>query len=60
MPLQSAGANAKNSMSLNRAPMAPLEMVRGSVSYIPFWPGGFPETMPDTKGLQDEIPEEGL
>ncbi|CAG9834639.1 unnamed protein product [Diabrotica balteata] len=40
--LQSAGATAKNSMSLNRAPASPSEATRGSASFKPFWPGSFP------------------
>lgn len=42
--------------------MAPVEMVRGSVSYYPFWPGGFPESLPDTNQTENEseMPEEGL
>ncbi|CAG9853750.1 unnamed protein product [Phyllotreta striolata] len=40
--LQAAGATAKNSMSLNRAPVGPAEAVRGSASFRPFWPGSFP------------------
>lgn len=30
-------------MSLNRAPAPPTEAVRGNASYIPFWPGSFPD-----------------
>ncbi|XP_063918605.1 superkiller complex protein 2 [Zophobas morio] len=41
--IQTTGANAKNSMSLNRAPAPPSEAVRGNASYIPFQPGSFPD-----------------
>ncbi|XP_057669557.1 SKI2 subunit of superkiller complex protein isoform X1 [Diorhabda carinulata] len=40
--LQSAGATAKNSMSLNRAPVPPTDATFGGASYKPFWPGSFP------------------
>ncbi|XP_058062804.1 superkiller complex protein 2 [Anopheles bellator] len=38
--VQNAGANAKNSMSLQREP-SKGDSARGSASYFPFWPGGF-------------------
>ncbi|KAG5891420.1 hypothetical protein JTB14_031486 [Gonioctena quinquepunctata] len=40
--IHSAGATAKNSMSLTRTPAPPTEATRGNASYIPFWPGSFP------------------
>lgn len=40
--LKEANANAKNSMSLNRAPAPPSESTRGNASYVPFWPASFP------------------
>ncbi|ETN66955.1 antiviral helicase SKI2 [Anopheles darlingi] len=49
-----AGANAKNSMSLQREPVEG-ESARGSASYFPFWPGGFeaPEAMINTVASAD-------
>uniref|UniRef100_A0A6V7L8X4 Helicase ATP-binding domain-containing protein n=1 Tax=Bracon brevicornis TaxID=1563983 RepID=A0A6V7L8X4_9HYME len=41
--LQGAGENAKNSMSMTRAPGPPMEGVQGNSSNFPFWPGGFDE-----------------
>ncbi|KAK0182702.1 hypothetical protein PV327_000812 [Microctonus hyperodae] len=41
--LQGAGENAKNSMSMSRAPGPPMEGVQGNSSNFPFWPGGFDE-----------------
>ncbi|KAF7271600.1 hypothetical protein GWI33_015550 [Rhynchophorus ferrugineus] len=43
VPLKCVGADAKNSMSFNRAPAPPSESVRGSAMYVPFQPGSFPE-----------------
>lgn len=51
-----AGATSKNSLSMGRAPGPLEEVVRGSSTNFPFWPGGFPE--PDLgKGgsLQEEF-----
>lgn len=42
VPIQNAGANAKNSMSFARAPLPPTEATRGTAMNVPFWPGGFP------------------
>lgn len=56
--LQSAGTDAKNSMSLNRAPAPPSESVRGNASYIPFWPASFPE--PVTQSSNEELLDSGL
>lgn len=47
VPVDSVGANARNSMSFARAPAPPTESVRGSASYIPFQPGSFPEPILD-------------
>ncbi|XP_076045044.1 superkiller complex helicase subunit twister [Oratosquilla oratoria] len=41
--IQDAGSTAKNSLSMKRAPGPPEEIVRGSSTNFPFWPGGFPE-----------------
>lgn len=43
VPIQTVGANAQNSMSFNRQPLAPEEATLGSALNIPFWPGGFPD-----------------
>ncbi|XP_066938554.1 superkiller complex protein 2 [Macrobrachium rosenbergii] len=51
-----AGATSKNSFSMGRAPGPPEEVVRGSSTNYPFWPGGFPE--PDlgkSKSVQEEF-----
>jgi antiviral helicase SKI2 len=53
IPVQSAGANARNSMSLNRAPAPPSEATRGNASYIPFWPASFPD-------LVSQLPKQEL
>lgn len=37
----SLGETAKNSLSLNRAPGAKDEGLKGSSTNFPFWPGGF-------------------
>lgn len=55
VPLKSTGANAQNSMLLTRAPVAPSEATRGSASYIPFWPGGFPDPI---KEVTSDVLEE--
>lgn len=47
VPLKCVGADAKNSMSFNRAPAPPSESVRGSAMYVPFQPGSFPEPVLD-------------
>ncbi|KAG0710204.1 Helicase SKI2W [Chionoecetes opilio] len=47
-----AGATAKNSLSLSRAPGPPEEVVRGSTTNYPFWPGGFPEPEVDTETVE--------
>ncbi|XP_053984340.1 SKI2 subunit of superkiller complex protein [Hylaeus volcanicus] len=39
----SAGKNARNSMSMTRAPGPVTDDIRGNTSNIPFWPGGFDE-----------------
>ncbi|XP_034941079.1 helicase SKI2W [Chelonus insularis] len=44
--LYGVGENAKNSMSLTRAPGPPMEGVQGNSSNLPFWPGGFNEPEP--------------
>ncbi|EDS39035.1 antiviral helicase SKI2 [Culex quinquefasciatus] len=44
VPLENAGSNAKNSMSLQREPgPADDNATRGSAANFPFWPGGFDE-----------------
>lgn len=43
VPIKNANHNAKNSMSMSRAPIAPIEATRGSTAYLPFWPAGFPD-----------------
>ncbi|KAJ8924217.1 hypothetical protein NQ315_007008 [Exocentrus adspersus] len=47
VPVESAGATARNSMSLHRAPAPPTEATRGNASYIPFLPGSFSDTILD-------------
>ncbi|XP_063870777.1 superkiller complex protein 2-like [Scylla paramamosain] len=47
-----AGATSKNSLSLGRAPGPPEEVVRGSTTNYPFWPGGFPEPEVDTEAVE--------
>jgi antiviral helicase SKI2 len=41
--ISSLGETAKNSLSLNRAPGAKDEGLKGSSTNFPFWPGGFDE-----------------
>ncbi|RZB54411.1 helicase SKI2W, partial [Asbolus verrucosus] len=58
IPLQSPGANARNSMSLNRSPAPPSEATRGNASYIPFWPASFPDPvsqLPKQELLNSEL-----
>lgn len=43
VPIQNAGSNARNSMSLQREPGPADDSTRGSASNFPFWPGGFDE-----------------
>ncbi|XP_067012923.2 superkiller complex protein 2 [Anabrus simplex] len=43
VPVEDTGCNAKNSMSLRRAPGPSTQSVRGTDANYPFWPGGFPE-----------------
>ncbi|XP_043255011.1 helicase SKI2W [Colletes gigas] len=43
VPVTSAGENARNSMSMTRAPGPATDNIRGNASNIPFWPGGFDE-----------------
>ncbi|XP_045618795.1 superkiller complex protein 2-like [Procambarus clarkii] len=50
-----AGATAKNSLSMRRAPGPPEEIVRGSSTNFPFWPGGFPEPALDKKSVEEEF-----
>ena len=47
-----AGATAKNSLSLGRAPGPLEEVVRGSTTNYPFWPGGFPDPEVDTDAVE--------
>ncbi|KAJ6639246.1 Helicase SKI2W [Pseudolycoriella hygida] len=50
VPIEDAESNARNSMSLKRAPLPPDKATRGSAVNYPFWPGGFdaPEWKIDT------------
>ena len=41
--LKTTGETARNSMSMTRAPGPASDNIRGNVSNIPFWPGGFDE-----------------
>jgi len=52
--LAAAGANAKNSTSLRRAP-GPKEELRGSSSNVPFWPGGFDEDEDEDESQQGSL-----
>ncbi|CAG9821156.1 unnamed protein product [Phaedon cochleariae] len=56
--IQCAGANAKNSMSLNRNPAPPTEATRGNASYIPFWPGSFP--LPKQNSTRENLDDNDL
>lgn len=42
VPIQGAGSNPRNSLSLNRAPAPATDSVRGDPTNFPFWPGGLP------------------
>lgn len=55
MPIKGAGANARNSMSLSRAPGPPTETVRGSNSNFPFWPGSFPDPLADLSLKEEDL-----
>ncbi len=48
-----AGATAKNSTSMRRAPGPPTESTRGNAMNFMFWPGGFDND--DLAGIGDEI-----
>ncbi|XP_071551875.1 superkiller complex protein 2 [Panulirus ornatus] len=50
-----AGATAKNSSSMRRAPGPPEETVRGSSTNFPFWPGGFPEPVLVKESVEAEF-----
>ncbi|OAD60373.1 Helicase SKI2W [Eufriesea mexicana] len=41
--LKSSGETSQNSMSMTRAPSSSNNDVRGNISNLPFWPGGFDE-----------------
>lgn len=41
--LEEVGKNSKNSMSMKRIPGAVTDDIRGKITNIPFWPGGFDE-----------------
>ncbi|GJQ84402.1 tst [Trypoxylus dichotomus] len=58
--IEGAGANARNSMSLSRAPGPPTETVRGSNSNFPFWPGSFPNPVIDLKLKEEDLVSELL
>lgn len=49
MPIKNAGDDANNSSSMSRAPIPPLEATKGSSSYKPFWPSGFPDPVSHIK-----------
>lgn len=52
--MEDAESNARNSMSLKRAPLPPEQATRGSAVNYPFWPGGF--EAPEWKmGMSDRI-----
>ncbi|XP_078035689.1 superkiller complex helicase subunit twister [Augochlora pura] len=53
--LKSAGENARNSMSMTRAPGPAVESIRGNMSNIPFFPGGFDEPKMIEDSLMEEI-----
>ncbi|KAG7169871.1 helicase SKI2W-like isoform X1 [Homarus americanus] len=55
VPNKDAGATAKNSLSMRRAPGPPEETVRGSSTNFPFWPGGFPEPVLDKESVEAEF-----
>lgn len=46
-------------MSLDRAPALPSEMVRGNVSYMPFWPGGFPDPVTKLDKANENLSKNG-
>ncbi|KAI4466930.1 atp-dependent rna and dna helicase [Holotrichia oblita] len=60
VPIKGAGANARNSMSLSRAPGPPTETVRGSNSNFPFWPGSFPDPLADLSLKEEDLTSELL
>lgn len=62
VPIENAGANAKNSMSLQREPGGTDDSTRGSASYFPFWPGGFdePENALQLLDIDNTVFEENL
>lgn len=52
VPVPDAGCDARNSMSLRRAPGPIEEATRGSVMNFPFWPGGFEEPEKNIESLE--------
>ncbi|KAH8268626.1 hypothetical protein KR026_010540 [Drosophila bipectinata] len=52
--LEDVGANANNSMSMQREPGLLEEATRGSHSNFPFWPGGFDEQRQQIADLEVE------
>ncbi|XP_055628497.1 SKI2 subunit of superkiller complex protein [Toxorhynchites rutilus septentrionalis] len=62
VPIENAGSNAKNSMSLQREPGGIDDSSRGSASYFPFWPGGFdePEKALQLLDIDNTVFEENL
>ncbi|XP_062536304.1 superkiller complex protein 2 [Armigeres subalbatus] len=62
VPIENAGSNAKNSMSLRREPGLQDDSTRGSASYFPFWPGGFdePEKTIQTLDIENSVFEKNL
>lgn len=44
-------------MSLTRDPLPPSEATRGTALNNPFWPGGFPDPVPEIKNISVELTE---
>lgn len=50
--VKDAESTARNSMSMNRAPIRPEQATRGSAINFPFWPGGFDEPAKQIESLK--------
>lgn len=50
--VENAESTARNSMSMQRAPIRPEQATRGSAINFPFWPGGFDEPSKQIESLK--------
>lgn len=60
VPIQGAGSNPRNSLSLCRAPAPASDTVRGDPTNFPFWPGGLPFPEININEENDDIDINGI